>query len=735
MNRHLFLKQWTLILLFFSCITILSSQVTAVPFSQRVQKSERIALAQLVEKHSYWDNGHRNIYTLNVFNVHAYLKDETLKRPQKIAVIMGGGIVGDMGSYVCPSRDFDIGTDYVVMLDPDNNDIDDKTFRALHPEVPQSEAYASVQGVLGYHLGKYYDMLVEQPMTEIELFDKFKNAYNLTPITPQNAVFKPRPTPQYSVPLATITSITDGAGGTGPFVGGTVPTTNSDATTANNELIINGTGFGTSIVGKKVTFDNVNDGSGGALLDTTLYTDKLQWSNTQIRVRIPSRAGTGTIGIIDSSVSETVPIATSSINIKWSEINVENTFNFTTDPTLKHRVQTKFANDNTLGGYTFNYSTAVPSGFSVSFDNSAASRTAFERSLVAWRCATLINFEISPTRTSIGLAASDGTNTVTYTNLSAGTLGRCTYFFNGTSNGGCQNFNTLWYISEIDVEMSPNYTWNYTTGAPTAGQYDFESVISHELGHGHGCSHINSSSKMMYFSISSGSNKRTISADESECALFKLNASSDPVAFCMTTVDEHTKITTGVCAILPIELLVFEGKQVGKNQINLTWKTASERDNKGFQIERSFDGKTFTNIGFVPSKSPNSGSQQNYQFEDTPQYQTASTVYYRLRQIDVSGAEALSKTLAFNILGDSKWAIYPNPTTGQINVKSYESVDKDVEIVLFDVLGQRILSKKISGTMLANDISLSIETLPNGLYWLKILRGQQTIHVERLVKN
>jgi hypothetical protein len=51
-------------------------------------------------------------------------------------------------------------------------------------------------------------------------------------------------------------------------------------------------------------------------------------------------------------------------------------------------------------------------------------------------------------------------------------------------------------------------------------------------------------------------------------------------------------------AAFPIELSSFSGKKIG-NSNQLSWKTATENQNRGFHIERSIDGIDFQKIGFV----------------------------------------------------------------------------------------------------------------------------------------
>ena len=51
-------------------------------------------------------------------------------------------------------------------------------------------------------------------------------------------------------------------------------------------------------------------------------------------------------------------------------------------------------------------------------------------------------------------------------------------------------------------------------------------------------------------------------------------------------------------SVLPVALLNFKG-QIKDDNALLTWSTANEINNKGFEVEVSRDNKTFSSIGFV----------------------------------------------------------------------------------------------------------------------------------------
>jgi hypothetical protein len=78
---------------------------------------------------------------------------------------------------------------------------------------------------------------------------------------------------------------------------------------------------------------------------------------------------------------------------------------------------------------------------------------------------------------------------------------------------------------------------------------------------------------------------------------------------------------------LPVELIYFKGKD---NQ--LLWSTASEAQNKGWNIERSTDAINWTTIGFVQGGN-NSDVTLEYKF----QLKEFGKYYYRIKQLDIDG--------------------------------------------------------------------------------------------------
>jgi hypothetical protein len=166
-------------------------------------------------------------------------------------------------------------------------------------------------------------------------------------------------------------------------------------------------------------------------------------------------------------------------------------------------------------------------------------------------------------------------------------------------------------------------------------------------------------------------------------------------------------LTVAAGSVLPMELLSFTAKNTEGGQNILTWVTASEKNNKGFDIERSTDGNTFHNIGQVKGNNKPS----SYQFVDN---QPFATTYYRLRQIDNDGTETLSKVVSVELKGKGKGlAVYPNPVSSLLNIENTEGSSFQI----LNLLGQQVLTGK---TPPSEAGWLDVSALPQGTYILKV---------------
>ena len=178
---------------------------------------------------------------------------------------------------------------------------------------------------------------------------------------------------------------------------------------------------------------------------------------------------------------------------------------------------------------------------------------------------------------------------------------------------------------------------------------------------------------------------------------------------------------------LPVELISFDATWSGKTPV-LTWATASEKNSAYFDVERSYDGQSFEKIGQSPAAG-NSSSRIDYQFIDTRFRAVGPVVYYRLRQVDVSGEVAYSpvRTLKKVAASDAfQAAVFPNPYTNTAAVRFNSLGDTDVKISLHNILGQTIFTKLVTAETGVQEVALPlVNSLPLGVYYLTIQQGNQ----------
>lgn len=123
----------------------------------------------------------------------------------------------------------------------------------------------------------------------------------------------------------------------------------------------------------------------------------------------------------------------------------------------------------------------------------------------------------------------------------------------------------------------------------------------------------------------------------------------------------------------------------GKNVIE--WRTASEKDNSGFVVERSFNGVQFDSLGFVQGNGTTL-LPQAYDFVDT--WPGSGWNYYRLKQIDYDQAFEYSKVIPVYADADRKAGVYPNPASSSLFISHSASSPVSDAHLLNALTGQAI---------------------------------------------
>ncbi len=175
-------------------------------------------------------------------------------------------------------------------------------------------------------------------------------------------------------------------------------------------------------------------------------------------------------------------------------------------------------------------------------------------------------------------------------------------------------------------------------------------------------------------------------------------------------------------SILPVTFVSFSAVLNNGNAL-LSWSTANEINNKGFNVERSNDGSHFNSIGFVDARYGH--SILDYSFTDNNIINGSD--YYRLKQIDVDGNYMYSRTIKLD-LSKFAWSINGNPVinnNSNIQLKLDHAATVSVQIIS---LNGSILQTIHKGTINAGNytIPLRLNNVSAGIYIIKLMVDKQS---------
>ncbi|SFU39963.1 Right handed beta helix region [Pontibacter akesuensis] len=181
---------------------------------------------------------------------------------------------------------------------------------------------------------------------------------------------------------------------------------------------------------------------------------------------------------------------------------------------------------------------------------------------------------------------------------------------------------------------------------------------------------------------------------------------------------------------LPVTFVSFRVYRKG-NRVELAWETATEQNNKGFEVEVSEDGQQFRPIGFVPSKSPDSQVRQAYNFTHANPGKKG-TRYYRLKQLDLDDTTAYSTVCVVEVRAEGNgMIIYPNPFEQDFLLQIYSDENQKLHLALSGMKGRKLLEQTLQLQEGNNFIRIAPANLKEGtLFLLSATFGGETHQVK-----
>jgi len=164
---------------------------------------------------------------------------------------------------------------------------------------------------------------------------------------------------------------------------------------------------------------------------------------------------------------------------------------------------------------------------------------------------------------------------------------------------------------------------------------------------------------------------------------------------------------------LPVTLTSFNANTDGLNNTKLVWNTSNESGIVSYVIEKSTDGRTFSDIGSVQATQ-----QSTYSFTDNQ----ASTdyTYYRLKMVEQDGSFKYSFIVSLKSKLSLNISLSPNPVRSTLLIQ-HPKVGTEAHIEIVNTSGQLIKDIRIPASAVLTSIDMS--GLSTGLYHVVFKNG------------
>jgi len=170
---------------------------------------------------------------------------------------------------------------------------------------------------------------------------------------------------------------------------------------------------------------------------------------------------------------------------------------------------------------------------------------------------------------------------------------------------------------------------------------------------------------------------------------------------------------------LPVSLVRFEAQKTKQQEVLLEWTSEQELNSHYYLLERSEDARHWQAIQWVEAAQLSS-VEKHYDYLDQEAAEiSASTLYYRLKMVDLDESFAYSTIRAVEFEGkkNQELKVYPVPAIEGVHIDFLAGAEKPRQLKLLDsrgrVVEQRRLDQESAHYYLAFE-----EQLSQGVYWL-----------------
>lgn len=184
------------------------------------------------------------------------------------------------------------------------------------------------------------------------------------------------------------------------------------------------------------------------------------------------------------------------------------------------------------------------------------------------------------------------------------------------------------------------------------------------------------------------------------------------------SIESDTVIVSGLTGPLAVHIVSFNGTRNDETN-TLSWKLENKQDFVKLDIERSYDGTSFTSIFSTANIDLDNFSEQSY-----------TTSYYRLKITNKDGAITYSSIVVLKAKGTYGFEIsikaYPNPFTDILTAVISSTVKDNYTVRLTSVDGKVVYQKALQAKIGTNDLQINVSNIPSGVYLLSLVSPFET---------
>ena len=188
-------------------------------------------------------------------------------------------------------------------------------------------------------------------------------------------------------------------------------------------------------------------------------------------------------------------------------------------------------------------------------------------------------------------------------------------------------------------------------------------------------------------------------------------------------------------ATSPVELTSFTAV-TSKGKVTLNWKTATEINNRGFEVQRKTDDDNWTVIAFKNGNGSTTNAN-NYSITDDISGLNVNKFSYRLRQVDFNGQSQFSPVVLVDNIVPVNYKVlqnFPNPFNPSTMIKYQLPQNSFVSIKVYNSLGQEAATL-VNGMVNAGtyEVEFNASNLSSGVYYYVVKAGDNFVQSKKMM--